>query len=358
MDQAGIDTWIPYGTNNVLQTGISITYNPGLPWEREDFLLEKYNSFITNCRYIEAHYQAYDISHMLVHKENVLSELLVFGIKGNTAVCFNSLTKISRDVMAACMRKLFEENPGLRKIKVVASYSEYDFNLSIAHFKSDDYILQLPPTTESYHLELGPRVRKHLKQRKDKLNRNFASVCFVLKYKNDIDEASFNKIIELNKERMQKKGKIPGIDEEYSKNLYRFVQSYGSLICLELDGIIVAGGISTVINKDVFLHVIAHDNNYSKYNVGEVCAFHCIENSIEKGYSAFHFLWGESELKKRLLAKPHLLYFYVVYKSYSPGYVLGKIRNTGYNILVKFKRSELATPVRKLATWYNKRANK
>lgn len=71
----------------------------GLPFKYEPFLLTKYDSYITTCRYLEIHYSTYDINYMLVYEDNVLIDLLIFGNSGNTSQCFNSLVWLSKKML-------------------------------------------------------------------------------------------------------------------------------------------------------------------------------------------------------------------------------------------------------------------
>ena len=325
---------------------ISIECNKGLPLEYESFLIERYDSFITTCRYVEIYYPTYDIHHMLVYQDGRLIELLLLGNKGGVAVCFNALVKLEADVMEKCIKKIFEVFPKIYKIKIDASYVHYELSKSILFYKSDDHILELPSSLDTYSAALGSKTRKHVKARQAKLNDEFSTVNFVTKFGADIEETIVDKIIQLNCDRMKHKGKVHGIDSNYKRNIYRYSQHYGYVVYLELDGEIVAGCIASIINKALFLHVIAHDNDYSKYNVGEVCVFNLIQTSIDKGLTTLHFLWGVSELKRRFLAKPHILYSYFVYRNYSFAYLNEKMKVKLMELLLRLKDKKISNLAR------------
>ena len=327
----------------------------GLPIEYEAFLIKKYDSFITTCRYVEIYGKDKDINYMLVYQDGVLIELLIFGNKGCTATCFNSLVGIDQNIVRECAKKLFEKYPAIQKVHIEASFKDYALNMSFLVFQSDDYILNLPSTTDDYYLELGSRTRKHIKQRIKRLQSEFHQVNFITTIGAEIEKSVIDKIIQFNRERMKIKGKISGIDITYQNNIYKYSQHYGCVTYLELDGVIVAGCIATILNKGIFLHVIAHDNNFYTYNVGEICAFYTIQASIERGLSAVHFLWGESELKKRFLAQPYLLFSYFIYRAYSLDYILCKFRALLVNNKDSFKHSKYSKPIKTAIKSYRKR---
>lgn len=329
---------------------ITIEYNKGLPLEYESFLIERYGSFITTCRYIEIYYAKHEVYYMLVSENGTLIELLIFGNLGYTSLCFNALVEIDQRIIEECSRKLFELYPSIKKIKIDASYVNYTFDKSVLHCKSCDYILNLPSTFEDYNLELGTKTRKHLRQRIERLKREFSSVNFNTSSSVDIQEAVIDKIIQFNYNRMKTKGKKSGINETYKKYMYKYAQHYGTVAYLELDGAIVAGCISTVLNNHIFLHVVSHDDNFSKYNVGEVCVFNLLQACNDKQISIIHFLWGESELKRRLLAKPHQISSYFIYRNYSLDYIFSKVKEQFFDILNEFKHSKFAVPIKNTIT--------
>jgi len=333
---------------------ISIEYKKGLPLGYESFLIERYNSFISTCRYVEVYYSSYEMSHLLVYRDGSLIELLLLGSKGDTTTCFNALVKLPQSIMEKCLSKIFEISPNIYRIKIDASYAHYELKKSVLFYKSDDHILELPSSLDTYTAALGSKTRKHVKARKAKLIDEFSTVNFVTKFGADIEETIVDKIIQLNCDRMKHKGKVHGIDNSYKKNIYSYSQFYGCVVYLELNGEIVAGCIGSIINKSLFLHVIAHDNNYSKYNVGEVCVFQLIQTSIECGLTTLHFLWGVSELKRRFLARPEILYSYFVYRNYSLAYLNERVKVRLIDMLLSLKEKKISHLVRNAIQDYRK----
>ena len=107
----------------------------GIPVDYEFFLIEKYASFITTCRYIEVNYPDFDINYFTVQEDGKLIELFVYGNKGNTATCFNSLVSIDENIFSEFTKKLFIKHPTISKIEIVASYKDYTLKKSFC-FKS------------------------------------------------------------------------------------------------------------------------------------------------------------------------------------------------------------------------------
>jgi len=330
----------------------------GIPFDYESFLIEKYSSFITTSHYIEINFSDFDVNYFTVKEDGKLIELLVYGNKGNTSTCFNSLVSIDEDIVLIFFENLFKKHPEIKKIEIIASYKDYNFKRSFQSLISDDQILKLPTTLTEYYQKLSYHVRKNIKNRKSRFLKEFPKAKFETKYGPEIAESLVDKIILLNCYRMLSKGTIPGIGNTFKDNIYRFSTFYGCVAYIEIDGEIVAGCIATVLNYEIFAHVIGHNNNYSKFNLGEMCFMYIIETSINKGINTFHFLWGETEYKRRLLAEPHYLFYYYIYRSYAVDYMVGKVQVLISTVKLKIRQSKYSEPIRDAMKKYRKKIQK
>jgi hypothetical protein len=331
---------------------ISIQCFKGLPLDYESFLVGKYDSYITTCHYIDIYYPDYDINYMLVYENNILIELLVYGNYRNTTYCFNSLVDIDQKIIEEFKKNIFNKYPSIKKINIDASYINYGINKSILTFRSNDHILKLPETMDEYFSKLSSSTRQTFKNRKVRLLRDYPQVNFVTKYGKEIDTDLITNILLLNNHKMDLKGIPNRLHTIYKNNIYKYSQYYGCVAYMEIDGQLVAGSINTQLNKGIFGHVTAYDVNFSKYNVGEICAFYLIQTSIENGLSSFHFLWGKNDLKKRLLGKEYLLYSYLIFRTYSFGYYFTNAKILVIYILNKFKQSRMSLPLRTVIKYF------
>jgi hypothetical protein len=334
---------------------ISFECVSGLPLEFESFLVEKYDSYKTTCRYLEVYFPTCDINHMLVFDDDEFVELLIFANRGDTTTCFNLFADFDHHIVTKFTRLLFEKYPAIRRVKFNASYKDLDLKKSFLFSKSNDYIVNLPATVDDYYSQLGSTTRKHIKNYKSRLLRDYPQANFRLISGADIQDDVIDRIIQLNVERMKYKGIVPGLNSEENDKIHAFSQFYGRVAYIEIDGNIVAGCIAYVLNKRLFLHIIAHDNNHSKYNVGQLCLFFLIQSSIESQLSTFHFLWGDNEYKMRFGAKPHALYSYFVYRSYSVDYIINNAKNLLIRTFIRFRNSKYSKPIRDAVKGYRRR---
>jgi len=335
---------------------ISFTCFKGLPLEYESFLKEKYNSYITTCRYVEVYYPTYDINYMLVYENENLIELLLYGNKGDTTRCFNALVELDQNIIKEFVKKIFETYLPIKKVHIDASYKNYDLKKTILSFKSNDNILQLPTTMEEYYNRLSSGTRKKIKSQKARLLKDFNDVKFITKFGAEIDEKLIDRIMQLNFNKMKYSGAFHrnNITNAVStNNLFKYTHHYGCVAYIEINGEIIAGNISTIINKSLFGHVTAFNPNYNKYSVGEICLFYLIQTCIENGLPIFHFLWGQSDLKKRMLAKPNVLSSYIVYRSYSFDYLFNTIKVLFAKVLIRAKQSKFVKPFKTSIKYIN-----
>lgn len=334
---------------------ISIECFKGLPEEYESFLIEKYKSYITTCRYIEIYYPTYDNNYMLVYENTNLVDVLIFGNKGNICTCYNSLVKIDQNIINEFTKELFKNFPEIKKIQIAASYLSYDLKKSFLFSESNDYILNLPSTIDEYYLGLGSTTRRHVKNYKARLLRDYPEVHFREKIKNEIDESMIDKIVQLSFDRMKFKGIIPGKDHNDTNDFYRYSQHYGCVAYVEINGTIVAGCISYILDQRIFLYMVAHDNDFSRYNLGQLCIIYLIQTSIEKKLKTFHFLWGENDYKMKLSAKPHSLLSYTIYQAYSLDFVISNVRAVFSRFVISVRLSRYSKPLRDVIKFFRRK---
>lgn len=82
----------------------------------------------------------------------------------------------------------------------------------------------------------------------------------------------------------------------------------------------MAGCIGYLINEDFYLCKIAHDNNFSRYNLGQVVLLKLIEYLTTKEIKRFHFLWNKGiDYKTRFggIQFPLHTYYYYPHKNMS-----------------------------------------
>lgn len=318
----------------------------GLPFEYESFLIEKYDSFVSTCRYIEISYIVTDVHYMLIQDNSSLVDILIFDNKGDTATCLNSLAKLDKNIVEIFAENLFKNYTSIKKIEFSSTYSNNLLNKSVLTLRSNDYIIKLPSSIDDYFQQLGSSTRSNVRKHKNKILRDFPQANFVTKIGTEIEESIIDKIIHLNFDRILSKKEVPHANHTQTKNNYEYSKYYGCVTYIEIDGFLVAGCIAYMANGSIYSRFLSHDNNYSKYNAGQLCMLYLIQVAIEKGFTDFHLLSGECDYKTRFLARPQPLYSNIVYKSFSIPFIISKVKEVFSAILYKIKLSKFVIPIK------------
>jgi len=66
-------------------------------------------------------------------------------------------------------------------------------------------------------------------------------------------------------------------------------------------------------------------------------------------------LWGESDMKNRLLAKPNPVYSYIIYKNYSVDFFYTKFKISFTLFINDFRNSRYSKPIRDAIKFLRKR---
>lgn len=180
---------------------------------------------------------------------------------------------------------------------------------------SEDIVLALPPHAQEYLAHLGKHSRKNIKYYMNKLKREHPSFEFKVCSKEEITHQQIRDIVILNRHRMAGKHKVSAFDDEETDRIIALVNECGMVGVATIDGKVCAGAICLCIGKNYFLNVISHDSAYDDYRMGTLCCFLTICESIARGGSEFHFLWGRYEYKSTLLGVPRDLDHVDVYRS-------------------------------------------
>ena len=150
----------------------------------------------------------------------------------------------------------------------------------------------LPESIDLYMAQLGAHTRRHIRAYEKKFFQAHDSVEFFTQYKSEVNEDYYKEIIRLNHERCEAKGHQSGISEKEVENLYEVIKLYGAVTIMMHKNKVIAGTISTSIGNERTLHVIAHDNSYNSFNIGNIIMKKTIEQAINEKIGLFNLTWG------------------------------------------------------------------
>jgi hypothetical protein len=285
----------------------------------EQQLIDLYRVPYSDIRFIKIYDQIMneDIYKLFIYSLNTLKHILLFkNINKNELHFLNSLINFTSEDIDAISNIIFYVFPNVKNIYFNRIFFEKNekYNRYSFYETSNDMVLELPDSFEKYLGLLGSQTRKHLSyyQRRIKIDKSDFRLEFISDKNISFD--IIHKIIELNRLRMISKGGVSGIDDISCNNIYRYAKLTGLLCICYIKDKIIGGTINYILNDNAFLHVIAHDNIYNKYNIGQIALITTIQYLIENNIAKYHMLWGETEYKYRFLCKKNILYNVTVFR--------------------------------------------
>lgn len=177
--------------------------------------------------------------------------------------------------------------------------------------ESEDMIVDLPDTYDDYIKSLGPNARRHARHRGEKIWNQFSGrIKKEITQNKEIDFKAVEKILELNKVRMQKKGTPYLSNIERNKQWHQLARKCGLLVTIKIDNQIVAGTLTYAYkeNNQAYMVLIGNDIAYDQSHLGSVCDLETIKELIELKIKNLHLLWGDSFYKHDFGAKRNDLF--------------------------------------------------
>jgi hypothetical protein len=244
---------------------------------------------------------------------------LAYSVSGPEVTLLNELVDIEEKYLGYFAAALFDRYPAVGTInfnRLKGRRADLGYPSRLWQ-PSQDIAVELPESFEAYSARLGKKTQKHLKYYQNRLNRELGEVVFQLAAAPVIDPASIARTIELNRLRMQAKNIRSGYDSSFASRIGEFCLHYGLLGTIQIEGRVVAGALCYQVGNQSYLETIAHDPEFDRYNVGQVCLYLTIKSLIERGSSSLHMLWGENEYKYRFLGVKQDLFSQSLYRSRS-----------------------------------------
>ncbi len=169
--------------------------------------------------------------------------------------------------------------------------------------RTEDIVVDLPPTIEEYEAKLGKNMRRNLRRYSKQLDTDFPIYRYTLYRQQEIGTEDLRQIIALNHARMADRNIQSRIDEEEAEWVIRLAQECSIVGVATIDGKVCGGAIGFRIGDAYFMDIIAHDPAYNGYRLSILCYYTTICEGIKRGGKRFHLLLGRYEYKYRLLCE-------------------------------------------------------
>lgn len=258
-----------------------------------------------------------DVHTYVANKDNEVIAAILFRIEGSTARVVTEQFRIQAEEIKRFCDSLFKAYPSLSSIifpVVETTAGRLDLP-SLVGPCTQDIVLTLPDTADSYLASLGKSTRSYVKRYLNKAKRDFPSISFTTYIRGEASEQTIRSIIELNRKRIEGKNQLSYIDQQETERIIKLVRLCGLIKVIRLNGEICAGTINFRFGENYFLKVIAHDPAYDAYGFGNLCCYLSICECIARKGKEYHFLWGKYEYKYRFMGVQKNLSTLVIYRS-------------------------------------------
>lgn len=297
---------------------ISITcYENAVPSFVETELARLYGNVFSSLEHLRAYRGTENINTYVARSDGEIASVLLFCRERNKIQVLNEGMLLSTEEVQRFANYIFSVYSAVHIISFHAVRAPIQkFGFPCQRFTClEDIVLELPASVDEYRDRLGKSTRSYLNRYLNKLKRNFPSFRHEIYEKQDIDEQHIREILRFNRQRMASKGRIPERSDEDAPPVMQLARECGLVSVITIDGRVRAGTINYHVGNNYFLDVISHDPAYDEYRLGTLCCFLTVCTCILMGGSEYHFLWGRSDYKYRLLGAPRNLDDLVVYRS-------------------------------------------
>lgn len=252
----------------------------------------------------------------VARRNGCISAIILFDRYQYQIRVLNEVFVLSAQVLSEFADAVFGLYPKLdviriRAVKISTLPKRY---ISLSTEISDDYLLKLPASKEQWHRSLSARTREKLRHYLRRAQQRAPTLSFRTLGTTEIQLAQIKQVIQFNRARMQVKGKRFGMSAAEEHQLCQLMLERGQLSMIEIDGQLRAGLLCTVVNGEIFMHVISHDPAYDELRLGFLCCALMIEDAIAKGLQCVHFLWGRYDYKTRLGSEREVLSQVMVFR--------------------------------------------
>jgi hypothetical protein len=256
------------------------------------------------------------IEAWVARRDGCISAVILFERYQYQIRVLNEVFVLSAQVLGEFADAVFAQYPKIHMIRIhavrIAALPKQYISLSVA--VSDDYLLKLPASAEQWRRSLSARTREKLRYYLRRAQQRVPTFSFRTFGADEIRLAQIKQIIQFNRARMQVKGKRFGMSATEEHQICQLMLERGQLSIIEIDGQPCAGLLCTLVDGEVFMHVIAHDPAYDDLRLGLLCCALTIEDAIAKGCQQFHFLWGLYDYKTRLGGEREVLSQVLVFR--------------------------------------------
>lgn len=250
--------------------------------------------------------------------DNEIVALFLFRLEHNRVMVLNEGMSLEAEEVKHFAAYIFQRFPSVGVIEFHAVHAPISpIARPIQRFyQTEDFVLQLPETMESYLSMLGSATRKNIKKHLNRWQRDFPDSEYQVYEKREISSADLREVVAFNHRRMAAKNKVSGIDESELQAMLQLAHECGYLCVLRNQGRICAGALLYRFGEHHVSRITAHDTRFDDYRLGTLMCYRAVCEAMQRGGKYFHFMWGRYAYKAALGGVLVELDHIAIYRSY------------------------------------------
>lgn len=168
------------------------------------------------------------------------------------------------------------------------------------HDGSEDIVLALPATPDTYLESLSPKTRRNIRRYLRAIERDNPTLRHISSTGKEINEEHLHALIQLKRQNIDAKNLKFGLADEELDWIVRQAKISGQASIVLIGDKVCGGSINLRIHDHFFGQIIAYDRAYHKYGLGILCTYLTICDQIRLGAKESHLCWGRYQYKYKL----------------------------------------------------------
>jgi hypothetical protein len=276
--------------------------------EVDDTLVAELPRLYSSCFSVVEYFSLYDHPRTVCACElDEPRHVLLFTPSGRTVDVLNKLVDIEAPEVERFAQAVLRAYPTVDRIRMEIKFPPEKLRRPLrTRLRNDDLVIKLPATLDEYRAGLGRRTRQNINQYARRLERSCPDFRLATLEKGAIPFTLIEQVADWNKARMHKKGEasIYELNPEKLVPLWGLLKSHGVALCGHVGGECVAAQLLFLVGHETWVHTAGFDTAYEDVHLGLLMAYFTVVESIERGCSRMHMLWGTPIYKQRLGAQP------------------------------------------------------
>jgi hypothetical protein len=233
--------------------------------------------------------------------------VLLFAVRGDTVEVLNKVIVISpRDVWRAGAA-LWRALPHARRIHIEVKFPPQELRVpKRVLYDADAYVVDLPATVDEYNASLGKSTRRNLRTYENRLRHGFPSVAGEIVPAGERAGELVDLLVEWKIARFRALGRQTSFEREPQNIVHMrdLVRRRGTVYVTSIDGEAVALVVMFYVGDAACLFHYTYHPTCDYYHLGLLTQYWATCDAISRGAKRLDLLWGTTEYKMRLGARP------------------------------------------------------